>query len=73
MLTHLGGLWAFLATEMKFEFLAPVYVGETITAEAEVAEVDDKGRVLLKCRCLNADGKEVLRAEIVGFPGQFQR
>ncbi|MCW5861436.1 MAG: hypothetical protein KIS63_24295 [Caldilineales bacterium] len=28
LLTHLGGLWAFLATEMQAEFLAPVYVGD---------------------------------------------
>ena len=73
LLTHLGGLWAFLATEMHFEFLAPVYVGDTITAETEVVEVEDSRRwVRLQCRCTNGDGQEVLRAEITGFPGQFQ-
>jgi hypothetical protein len=39
LLSHLGGLWAFLATEMQFEFLAPVYVGDTITAEAEIEKL----------------------------------
>lgn len=72
MLTHLGGLWAFLAHEMRFEFLAPVYIGETITAEAEVVEVDDtRGWVRLHCRCTNSEGLEVLRADILGFPGRF--
>src|SRR5512137_3115182 len=42
LLTHLGGLWAFLATEMDLKFLAPVYVGESITAQAEVAEIDSE-------------------------------
>jgi len=73
LLTHLGGLWAFLATEMEFHFLAPVYVGDSITAEGEVVEFDDQsGAVLLRCKCTNQDGKEVLRADVRGFPGKFE-
>ena len=73
LLTHLGGLWAFLATEMHLEFLAPVYVGDTITAEAEVVEADEaRGWVRLRCRCLNSHGHEVLRGDIAGFPGRFE-
>jgi 3-hydroxybutyryl-CoA dehydratase len=73
MLTHLGGLWAFLAQEMHFIFLAPVYIGETITAEAVVVEADtDRNWVKLDCRCINSEGKEVLRSEIQGYPGRFQ-
>ncbi|MEN8173679.1 MAG: MaoC family dehydratase [Chloroflexota bacterium] len=73
LLTHLGGLWAFLATEMNFEFLLPVYIGETITAEAEIFELDElSGGVSLRCRCVNQSGKEVLRAVVKGFPGQFE-
>jgi 3-hydroxybutyryl-CoA dehydratase len=72
LLTHLGGLWAFLATEMDFHFLAPVYVGDSITAQAEVAEIDPKtGAVLLSCNCTNQHGREVLRADVRGFPGKF--
>lgn len=74
LLTHLGGLWAFLATEMRFEFLEPVYVGDTITAEIEVAEADDKrGWVRLRSRCINRAGEEVLRADIRGYPGRFKK
>ncbi len=73
LLTHLGGLWAFLATEMKFEFLAPVYIGDTITARATVIEADEhRNRVLLGCRCTNDDGQEVLRATISGYPGKHE-
>ena len=73
LLTHLGGLWAFLATDMDFQFLAPVYVGESITAEGEVAEINpETGAVLLRCKCTNQDGREVLRGDVHGFPGKFE-
>lgn len=66
LLTHLGGLWAFLATEMDFHFLGPVYVGDSITAEAEVAEINAQtGAVLLRCKCTNQAGSEVLRGDVL--------
>jgi 3-hydroxybutyryl-CoA dehydratase len=73
LLTHLGGLWAFLATEMKFDFLAAVYIGDTITAEAKVVQADEqRGWVHLDCRCLNQTGDIVLKADVRGYPGQIQ-
>jgi 3-hydroxybutyryl-CoA dehydratase len=73
LLTHLGGLWAFLATEMDFKFLAPVYVGDSLTAEAEVAEIDStSGAVRLQCTCSNQHGMQVLTATVWGFPGKFE-
>ena len=73
LFTHMGGLWAFLATSMKFEFAAPVYVGDTITAEMEVIEADqDRGWVRLRARGTNADGLEVVRGEVAGYPGSFE-
>jgi 3-hydroxybutyryl-CoA dehydratase len=73
LLTHLGGLWAFLATEMDFKFLAPVYVGDSITAQAVVAEMDaESGAVLLECTCTNQHAEQVLTALIRGFPGKFE-
>jgi len=71
LLTHLGGLWNFLATEMRFEFSAPVYIGDTVTAVAEVAELFGNGGVVLACRITNSDGVELLRATIKGYPGTF--
>ncbi len=73
LVTHLGGLWAFMANEIRFEFLAPVYVGDTITAVAEVTEVKpDNGFVRLKVKCTNAAGVEVLRGGLAGFPGRHE-
>jgi 3-hydroxybutyryl-CoA dehydratase len=71
LLTHLGGLWAFLATQMRIELVAPVYIGDTVTAELEIVEVEPRGRVSVRGRCVSRDGREVLRAEISGFPGRF--
>ncbi len=73
LLTHLGGLWAFLATEMDFHFLAPVYVGDSITAQAEVMEIDAQtDSVVLRCTCTNQHGAQVLRGDVRGFPGKFE-
>jgi 3-hydroxybutyryl-CoA dehydratase len=72
LLTHLGGLWAFLATDMEFKFLAPVYVGDSIKAVANVAEIDaETGAVLLECTSTNQHGEQVLSANVTGFPGKF--
>jgi 3-hydroxybutyryl-CoA dehydratase len=73
LLTHLGGLWAFMATEMHFRFVAPVFIGDTVSAEAEVVSYDPTSRkVTLSCTCRNMDGREVLKADIIGFPGRFE-
>lgn len=72
LLTHLGGLWAFMATRMDLFFTAPVFVGDTITAEAEIIEHDpERDWVRLACRCINKAGEEVLRGEVDGYPGKF--
>lgn len=73
LLTHFGGLQAFIAQKMTLEFTAPVYVGDSITAESEVIEImPEKGWIRLLCRCTNQDGVEVLRGEVSGFPGTFE-
>ena len=74
LLTHLGGLWAFMATRMEMIFIAPVFVGDTITAEAEIVEHEpDRDWVRLQCRCINTDGTEVLRGDVEGYPGKFEQ
>lgn len=73
LLTHLGGLWNFLATEMGFHFLAPVFIGDTVTATCEIADTnEERGSVLLTCQITNDRGEVVLRATINGFPGRFE-
>jgi len=49
----------YISQEVKF--LAPVKIGDTITAKVEVMEVNpDKNRVRFKTICLNQEGKIVL-------------
>ena len=74
MLTHIGGLWAFVAKEMELEFVAPIFIGDTITAHAEIIEMDqEKAWILLGCHCTNQQGVEVLRARIGRIPWNFRK
>lgn len=68
MLTHVGGQWAWLASSMSFEFVAPVYVGDTITVEVTIDAVGEKGRHAASARFVNQAGTEVLRARLAGYP-----
>jgi len=73
MLTHIGGLLGFLATEMSFQYIAAVYTGDTITCTVTVIEKDPAKRmVTCAARCTNQDGQEVLQAQFRGFPGQIR-
>lgn len=47
----------------QLTFKAPVKMGETIKAVAEVVEKLEKGRVRLRTSCYNQDGVEVLDGE----------
>jgi 3-hydroxybutyryl-CoA dehydratase len=48
----------------ELSFMAPVFFGDTITARAEVVEVNtEKNRVRLKTTCRNQEGKIVLDGE----------
>ena len=51
------------------KFLAPVYFGDTITAQVEVVEkLNEKKRVVLKTTCVNQDGNTVVDGEAVVSP-----
>ncbi len=57
----------YLKQELKF--LAPVRIGDTITARAEVIEVTvDKNRIRLETTCTNQDGARVLDGEAMVSP-----
>jgi 3-hydroxybutyryl-CoA dehydratase len=50
--------------KQELNFLAPVRIGDTITARAEVLElIPDKKQVILKVSCTNQDGTVVLDGE----------
>jgi 3-hydroxybutyryl-CoA dehydratase len=51
------------------EFVAPVYIGDTITASVEVVDINvEKNRVIFKTICVNQESKEVLTGEAVVSP-----
>lgn len=55
--------------KQNLSFLAPVRIGDTITAKAEVIDIiADKNRVRLKTTCVNQEGTLVLDGEAVVSP-----
>ena len=55
--------------KQEIRFLAPVRIGDTITARAEVtARVEEKNKITLKTTCTNQDGTAVLDGEAMVSP-----
>lgn len=68
--TKLGGDMNYIARKMTFEFVKPVFVGDTITCEGTVlsiTESDDRFSVAMSILCRNQDGEEVLRGGTEGI------
>jgi acyl dehydratase len=62
--TKIGGDINFIAQEMNFYFLRPVFSGDTVRCEVKVLELEPGDRFLrmtADCMCRNQDGKEVMR------------
>ena len=57
----------YLKQELKF--MSPVKIGDTITAKAEVIEINqEKNRIKLKTTCSNQNNKLVIDGEAVVMP-----
>jgi len=55
--------------KQELNFLAPVHMGDTITARVEVAEIiAQKNRAKLRTLCVNQDGTTVLDGEALVSP-----
>jgi 3-hydroxybutyryl-CoA dehydratase len=52
----------------SLNFLAPVQIGDTITARVEVLEKLEKKKVRMRTVCINQDGKHVLDGEALVSP-----
>jgi 3-hydroxybutyryl-CoA dehydratase len=53
----------------EVSFLAPVKIGDTVTAIVEVAEIiADKRRIRLKTYCINQENKTVVDGEALVSP-----
>ena len=61
-------------THQSVDFLAPVRFGDTITARAEVVELDaEKNRARLKTTCVNQEGTPVLDGQALVSPPKSKK
>ncbi|GAB6095544.1 MaoC family dehydratase [Desulfatiferula olefinivorans] len=66
--TKLPGAGA-IYMKQEIAFLAPVYIGDTITARVEVTElIPEKNRVVLRTTCTNQDGTLVIDGSAMMSP-----
>ncbi|MCB2184791.1 MAG: MaoC family dehydratase [Deltaproteobacteria bacterium] len=60
--------------EQDLRFLAPVRIGDTVTARVEVAELDPaKNRVVLLTTACNQEGRQVLEGRALVMPPRASR
>ena len=61
-------------THQSVDFLAPVRFGDTITARAEITELDsERNRARLKTTCMNQEGTMVLDGEALVSPPKSKK
>lgn len=74
LLTQIGGQLGWLATEMNFKFKKPVYVGDTVTCDLTIEEMDARGFGKANVVFTNSDHVVVLEATVTGvLPGRRER
>jgi 3-hydroxybutyryl-CoA dehydratase len=71
--THIGGMLAFLDSEMHFRYHQPVFIGETVRCEVEIVEKIQEGRrIRATVRCTKTEDVEVLTGEFTGTPAALR-
>lgn len=74
LVTEIGGQIGWLASGMSFEFKKPVYIGETITCDLTITEMDEKGRAKALAVLSNEKNITVLEAVLFGIvPGSREK
>jgi acyl dehydratase len=70
LFTEIGGRLNYIARDMHYEFIRPVWSGDALRVELVVETVEDQGaRVAITARavCTNQHGKEVMKATTSGI------
>lgn len=67
MLCEPGGQVGWLATAMRFKFLKPTYIGDTVTCEMTIIALDERGFARAEATLTNQSGDVVIAAELEGF------
>ncbi len=68
--TKIGGDLNYIARQMTFEFLRPVFTGDTIRCEVTIThleKVEDHTNMIAKLVCWNQRGREVLSGHSHGI------
>jgi hypothetical protein len=69
MLSRIGGMLSLLATEMSFEYLAPVFAGDTVNCTVTINEKDRGERqVAATAGFVNQEGAECSGPRSKGSP-----
>ncbi|WP_144475639.1 MaoC family dehydratase N-terminal domain-containing protein [Cytobacillus oceanisediminis] len=68
--TKVGGDHNVLARNMDFEFIRPVFTGDTIVCEVKIEQYEKQANqrtaILATFACVNQNGKEVLKGSFSG-------
>ena len=74
LVTEIGGQIGWLASGMQFKFLGPVYLGDTITCDFRITEIDDGGKARAEASFTNQNQATVLFGVVTGFiPGAQEK
>lgn len=66
MICEFGGQVGWLATGMQFNFIKPVYCGDTIQCDITITRIESNGRAEAEAHFFNQDGHRVCRARLTG-------
>ncbi len=75
MISEIGGQLGWLASEMKFTYKKPVYIGETISCTLTLTRVDNRRRAEAVAVFRNREDTVVLEASLKGVlpgPGELK-
>jgi acyl dehydratase len=74
LITEIGGQIGWLASGMDFNFIKPVYFGDTITCIFTITEINERGKAGGRAVYRNQDGAVVIEAVLKGIiPGPKER
>lgn len=74
LLTEIGGRLGWLASEMRFSFVKPVYFNDTIRCTMTIEAIDERGRASASAVFTNQHKRVVLKARLEGIlPGRAER
>ena len=67
--TKIGGQLNFIARELRFQFLRPVFAGESIHCEVKIVDIEQTEqhtRLAVEWVCRNEQGKDVMTGQARG-------